>query len=247
MSKPLHVGDTVSHYRITGKLGIGGMGVVYEAEDARLARKVALKFLPEEMADDPDAARRFQREADTIAQLNHPNICLIYDAVFDPEAGQFYLVMEYLEGQPLSNLIDRPASLPLNLSVDIVVGVLRALQYAHSRRVVHRDIKPANILLDNNGRPTLIDFGASRVALQGRTQALTAVYTPGYAAFEQSTSARQGPWTDIYALAATLYHCITGAPPPSASDRMIDDRVVPAADAGKGGTRPACWRRSMPA
>ncbi|TXL73086.1 hypothetical protein FHP25_22615 [Vineibacter terrae] len=121
----------------------------------------------------------------------------------------------------------------------LVYPLLDGLERVHAAGFLHRDIKPANILLDGHGRPTLIDFGASRVALQGRTQALTAVYTPGYAAFEQSTSARQGPWTDIYALAATLYHCITGAPPPSAIDRMIDDRLVPAADAGKGRYAPS--------
>src|SRR5262249_16772832 len=104
---------------------------------------------------------------------------------------------------------------------------------------LHRDIKPANILIQEDGQPTLIDFGASRVALQGRTQAMTAVYTPGYAAFEQFTTAKQGPWTDIYAIGATLYHCVAGAPPPTARHRMMEETVAPAGDVGRGRYAPS--------
>jgi serine/threonine protein kinase len=156
------LGSTVSHYRITGKLGTGGMGIVYEAEDTRLPRKVALKFLPEESADDPDAERRFQREADTIAQLNHPNICTIYD--IDRHEGRAFIAMECVEGVNLKTYISRHALTTARI-VEIALQITGALQAAHAKGIVHRDIKPGNIIVSDAGQVKVLDFGAG-AALQ---------------------------------------------------------------------------------
>src|SRR5687767_10559424 len=135
------IGRTVSHYRVTGKLGVGGMGVVYEAEDMRLSRRVALKFLPEELAGDPDSTRRLEREAQTIAVLNHPHICTIY--AIDQDAGSVFLVMERLDGVNLKAHMARQALQTPEIA-DIAIQVADALAAAHSAGIVHRDIKPGN-------------------------------------------------------------------------------------------------------
>ena len=140
------LGHTISHYRITGKLGSGGMGIVYEAEDVRLPRKVALKFLPEESADDPDAERRFQREADTIAQLNHPNICTIYE--IDRADGRAFIAMECVEGLNLKTYMARN-QLSTGAIVEIALQIAAALGSAHAKGIVHRDIKPGNIVVSS--------------------------------------------------------------------------------------------------
>ncbi len=252
----LRPGTQVGKYEIVEMLGQGGFGITYRARDSQLRRDVAIKeYLPTsfavrqggttvlprstQTADDFRWGReRFLDEARTLATLEDaPGIVNVYD--FMEANGTAYMVMGLVRGETVEARLKRDGRLPQPAIEQLVYPLLDGLERVHAAGFLHRDIKPANILLDGNGRPTLIDFGASRVALQGRTQALTAVYTPGYAAFEQSTSARQGPWTDIYALAATIYHCITGAPPPSAIDRMIDDRLVPAADAGKGRYAPS--------
>ncbi|HEX2886235.1 serine/threonine-protein kinase, partial [Vineibacter terrae] len=252
----LRPGTQVGKYEIVEMLGQGGFGITYRARDGQLRRDVAIKeYLPASFAvrqggttvlprstqtaeDFRWGRERFLDEARTLATLEDaPGIVNVYD--FMEANGTAYMVMGLVRGETVEARLKRDGRLPQPAIEQLVYPLLDGLERVHAAGFLHRDIKPANILLDGHGRPTLIDFGASRVALQGRTQALTAVYTPGYAAFEQSTSARQGPWTDIYALAATLYHCITGAPPPSAIDRMIDDRLVPAADAGKGRYAPS--------
>jgi serine/threonine protein kinase len=153
------LGAVISRYRITGKLGTGGMGVVYEAEDTHLPRKVALKFLPEEMASDPDAVRRFRREAETIALLNHPHICTIYD--IGEHDGQAFIAMECVEGVNLKTYISRKTLETAEL-VDISLQVTRALEAAHDRGIVHRDIKPGNIVVADGGTIKVLDFGLAR-------------------------------------------------------------------------------------
>ena len=247
----LAVGTRVNRYEIISVLGQGSFGITYRAVDTQLDRAVALKeYLPTTLAvRQPDlmvlprstqlandfrwGRERFLAEAKTLARLSDaPGVVDVFDYL---EAnGTGYMVMALVQGETLEARLIREGRLERPAIERIVYPLLDGLEIVHRAGFLHRDIKPGNILIDAAGRPTLIDFGAAREALQGRTQALTAIYTPGYAAFEQFTSAHLGPWTDIYALGATLYHCVRGAPPPPATDRMRDDKLVPASEAGRG-------------
>lgn len=240
----LAVGARLQRYEILSVLGQGSFGVTYRARDTQLDRDVALKeYLPTalavresqalvlprstKLADEFGLGRqRFVDEGRTLATLHHaPAIVRIFD--FIEANGTAYIVMELVPGITLQDHLAHGKTLSPAEIDRILWPLLDGLTQVHAAGFLHRDIKPGNIILNGDGYPTLIDFGAARAAMAGRTIAMTTIFTPGYAAAEQFTSARQGPWTDIYGLSATLYHAITGEPPPSAFDRMLDDHYRP--------------------
>jgi serine/threonine protein kinase len=213
------VGSTISHYRITGKLGIGGMGIVYDAEDTRLARRVALKFLPQELAGDPEAARRLQREAETIALLNHPHICTVFE--IDEHEGSRFIVMERVEGINLKLHMSR-TMMSEGSVVEVARQVASALEAAHEKGIVHRDIKPGNIMIGPGDAVKVLDFGLARrfkmpatgeVTLYGSTIPGRPLGTANYMAPERILQGPLDPRSDLFSLGVVIYEMATGRLP----------------------------------
>ncbi|MCI0563746.1 MAG: serine/threonine protein kinase, partial [Nitrososphaera sp.] len=218
------ISKTISHYHVISKLGAGGMGEVYLAEDSRLGRKVALKLLPASFQYDPERSSRFLREARAASALNSPNIAHIYD--IGEHEGSKFIIMEYVEGESLSRRL-KQGPLPLREAIDIAIQIAGALNEAHSQGIVHRDIKPSNLMITGRGLVKVLDFGIAKisktlaedddndltVSLGEKTSPGTVLGTPSYMSPEQVRGLAVDGRSDIFSLGVVLYEMVTGRRP----------------------------------
>jgi TolB-like protein/Tfp pilus assembly protein PilF/predicted Ser/Thr protein kinase len=243
------IGQTLSHYRITAKLGEGGMGEVYLAEDEKLERKVALKVLPAELAADPDRLRRLQREAKALAALDHPSIVTVFSV--EEESGRHFLTMAHVEGEDLDDLIPEEGFAVERL-LELAIPLTDALRAAHERGIVHRDLKPGNVMVDSEGRLRVLDFGLARreipagpedetqLATQTMTQAGTVLGTYPYMSPEQAQGQVADARSDLFSLGVMLYEMATGQRPFSGEtgvslvSSILKDTPLPVTDLKKG-------------
>ena len=205
------IGKTSSHYKILEKLGEGGMGVVYKAEDTKLQRVVALKFLPENLTRDAEAKARLIQEARAAAALNHPNICTIYE--IDESEGQVFLALEFIEGETLKKKVNSD-QLSVTSVIEYALQIASGLQAAHERGVVHRDIKSANVMLTTKGQIKIMDFGLAKLAGSSLlTKEKSTMGTVAYMSPEQARGRKVDPRTDLWSFGVVLYEMLTGQLP----------------------------------
>jgi serine/threonine protein kinase len=255
MRGTLPAGTRLRNYELLSVLGHGGFGITYYAKDTTLGREVAVKeYLPTTLALRENGStvvprstqfaedfiwgrERFLEEARILATLEGaPAVVRVYD--FLEANGTAYMIMGLARGDTLEQRLKRDGKMSPAIIQRMLDRLLDGLDAVHKTGFLHRDVKPANVILDANNNPTLIDFGASRSSMADRTAAMTAIFTPRYAAAEQLTSDKQGPWTDIYGLSATLYHAITGKAPPSSLERALNDAYEPLAKLSPEGYAP---------
>ena len=206
------IGRTISHYKILNKLGEGGMGVVYEAEDTRLERSVALKFLPRELTSQLEIKERFLREAQTASSLDHPNVCTIHE-IDETEDGQLFICMAMCTGETLLERLRR-GPLDLTTGIEYILQIAAGLSRAHEQGIIHRDIKPANVMVNEHGELKILDFGvAKRVGMATMTTAGAAIGTLAYMCPEQAEGRTVDHRADIWSLGAVLFEVVTGTRP----------------------------------
>jgi TolB-like protein/Tfp pilus assembly protein PilF len=206
------IGRTVSHYKIIEELGRGGMGVVYRAEDTRLGRDVALKFLPGEFTSDAEAKARFVQEARAASALDHPNICTVYE-IDETDDGRSFIAMAYYQGETLRSRINRGV-IDIEDAADVGIGICRGLSMAHSKGIVHRDIKPSNILITDEGEAKIVDFGLAKLSTGKKlTRTGLTMGTVSYMSPEHVSGKKVDHLTDIWSLGVVLYEMLTGLPP----------------------------------